>query len=283
MSTDFAGNVSRIPVVWTLEVHLKVANTTQITALVDTNTGVVSEVFESPIYKLSQGSKPAFAYDYYTGTKTVQGLLATMNAPTYTTGDRNFQTDLVLNAVEYGANDNNLCDHRYTATSYWAKAGELWGYSTPYIVWSGTSNDCDSQATGVKNIPCHNYTFEIFTTSLGWTMSGEDTDNFAPFTAPTTGMNYLFFQNNDVNNGEFFENWITNKDWASDFPPTSLASIAQLSTDQGSTWTSWDSDAKQDTDCNHYPYSDTVITENLASGGSASWSLGTMASSYPGC
>jgi hypothetical protein len=285
MSTDFLGNVSSG--IWNPEVHLNVANVTEITAVVDMNSHAVNNIIESPMvylghthgnYPLSQGSNPTFASNFYSGSQTVEGLLATMKAPTYTTGDQNYQTDLMLNAVEYGATEADLCSSAYYASSYWAQVGELWTQSTPYIVWTDTGFDgCPAQTTGVSYIAGHHYTAEIYTSSTSWTLFIEDTDNFASFTKIRTGMNYVVFQNNEFDNGVFLENWNTNTNWAPDFNPTSLSSTAELSTSHGGTsWSNWDEGKTQDQDCHGNRSSSSVINGNFANGGSPSWNLNTM-------
>lgn len=272
----FTENINVVNPTWQPVVHINVKDTKSVAVFLDPNGQKVTRIDEQPFIKLTTGS--TFASNYYTGTSTVNGLRMTSSAPTYTTGGTtNSGTAFLLNAEEYNADVNHLCDPAYYATSYWAQVGFLWLTSTNSVVWTDNAAQCIAQGTGISYVAGHSYENKVYTSGGTWYIVAKDTNTGSAFTKTRTGITYVVFKNSEFNNGIFFENQNTGTSWYTKYAsPYTVSATAKYSTDNGSTWNNWQSGAKEDANCSGATSSSTVISGNVAGGGTGTWNLQTM-------
>lgn len=273
----FTSNINVANPVWSPVVHIIVKDTKSIGVFLDSEGKVVTEIEELPYVQLTHGV--TFASNYYTGSSTVKGLLMTATAPIYTTGGTtNTLTAFLLNAVEYNANLSQLCNPAYYATSYWAQVGFVWTTSVESVSWADTATSCSVQSTGLSYVEGNNYEQKIYTSGSTWYIVAKNVNSGATYTKTRTGINYVAFKTNILETGIFFENQNTSTNWYTKYASPYVVSAAAKysSTGGGTSWSNWESGGKQDQLCNHTRQSSTVISGNVASGGTGTWNLQTM-------
>lgn len=283
MSYDFIGNVYEEPVIWLPEVHFKIGDKTQITAVVDLTEGKVREIVESEIVVLSNHER-SFAIDYFTGGQTVTGYYMIATAPDFTGSSGNDFTAFLVNGVMDGSTIGNLCDSADYPDDYWAQTGLLFTTSGASVVWTDTSKDCAAQTTAISYDSDVDYNFKIYTDAANedWIIYMQNTDTGTASTVIVSGPSTYTFETNEPNSGVFFENSNAspNNTWDNQFSsdPTASAYYRQ----QGSSfWWIWSAESQILADCNG------VDTDNVIDGGfisthgnQATWDMTDMANYY---
>lgn len=274
----FTDNINIQNPIWQPVVHINIKDIKSIAVFLDSEKKAVVKIEETPWAKLTHLGA-TFASNYYTGSSTVKGLLMTSSAPTYTTGGTtNTLTAFLLNAVELNADISKLCNPAYYATSYWAQVGFVWTTSTEAVVWADTATSCAPQSTGLSYAEGNSYEYKVYTSGSTWYIVAKNVNSGATYTKTRTGITYVAFKTNEFNTGIFFENQNTGTTWYTKYasPYVVSATAKYSSTSGGTSWSNWESGAKQDQLCNDSRQSDTVISGNVASGGTGTWNLQTM-------
>jgi hypothetical protein len=301
MAQDFVGNVYANPVIWNPEIHINIANTTEVTAVVDLGTHTVKSIQTMPLIKSipprrlhqadsSSTAGPAFAVDYYNGGTSIDGIQMYSYAPSHTSSSTIDSTDMfLLNAEESYANNNNACTSSLYPSDYFAQVGFSFqtGPSVShngYIMWTDTQQSCNVVGLNIAYNIGDLWDFTIQVVNSNWVISGYDEYTGDSFSYTRSGMNYLTMQTDNTNTSTFFENQNSGTNWANLFSSNPSATSATYH-EVGGTWTNWASDSKVDLDCHQDPpTTDTsIISGNLASGDTADWSVQNMASDLPGC
>jgi len=297
MSYDFISNINDKPVVWQPEIHINVANKTQITAVISwvENRAASSTVTKiethpmmpiiAPIQAVGADANHGYATNYYTGTNTINGLMLSHSVPTVSGSNINLYWG--VNAIESSAVDANACSAAHFADAYFAQSGALWTGAGGAVVWADTAVSCVSQFPSFSASAGDTVQFKIYVdTSNRWTVYGVDLNNGQQFIKTRTGVNFLAMKTNDLNTSVFMESVSSSVNGAGLSNPTGTA---KQSGDKGVTWSNWQAAARNDETCTNvdhtYPYSSTqeVISGNLASGGSATWNTVRMGTYYPAC
>lgn len=263
--------------VWKPVVHITVAEEKSIGVFLGTDNKSVERIEEIPFGRFVNTG--TFASNYYTGGSTgVNGLRFTAAAPTYTTGGTtNTLTAFLINAVASNSDTGFLCDPGHFPSTYWAQMGYAWITSSKTISWADTATGCATQTTGLTYTSGTNYEFKIFVSGTTWNMFAKNLSTGASFTKPRTGVTFLTMKTSEFNTGVFFENQNTGTSWYTKYGSTSLPGTgAKFSTDNGSTWSNWQSSSTKDQKCDGTRVNSTVIANSLSAGGTATWNLQTM-------
>jgi hypothetical protein len=299
MAQDFVGNVYANPVVWQPEIHINVANSAEVTAVIDLGSRSVSSVTTLPIMQFtppnsfqSQGgsSTHSWASDYYSESTIIDGVNAYSYAPSHGQSSSTTNEALLLNAVEAGANDNNLCSAAYYASSYFAQVGYLFATGSGltkggYLLYTDTAFACAGQYPNVNYNIGDLWQFTITSSSSGWVISGYDQTTGQSYSYTRTGVTYNYMKDNDFNMGTFFENMNTGTGWSSQFFSNPSMTSATIRPQSNHVWTNWNSDAEQDSKCNGTPYNDNqnAMSGNLVSGGTTTWSMSYIDTHLQAC
>ncbi|WP_415282725.1 hypothetical protein [Candidatus Nitrososphaera sp. FF02] len=272
----FTENIDVENPIWQPVVHLNVKDTGSVAAFLDPSGQEVTRIEEQPLVKAAINA--AFASNYYTGASTVNGLRMTTTAPTYAVdATTNMATLFLLNAVENNADVGKLCNPAFYATSYWAQVGLVWTTNARSVMWADNATQCITQSTGINYVAGHVYENKIYTSGGTWYIVAKDTNTGSTFTKTRTGITYVVFENSEFNNGIFFENHNTGTSWYTKYAsPHEVSATAKYSSNNGSTWSNWQSGGKQDSDCGGPRVPSTIISGNVAGGGTATWDLQDM-------
>lgn len=287
MAQDFVGNVYADPVVWKPEIHINVANSTEVTAVIDLRNRSVSSIETLPIIQFTssgtfQGvggsSTHSFASDYYSGSTTIDGVSAYSWAPSHGQSSTTTNEALLLNAVEAGAIDSNLCKPTYYTSSYFAQVGYAFITGTGltqggYLMYTDTAFGCTGQYPNVNYNIGDLWQFTITSSSSGWVISGYDQTTGQSYSYTRTGVTYNYMKTNDFNMGAFFENMNTGTGWSSQFLSNPSMNSATIRPQSNHVWSNWNSDTEKDSKCNGTPYNDNhnAMSGNLVSGGTTEW------------
>ncbi|MBI1829239.1 MAG: hypothetical protein HY222_00560 [Thaumarchaeota archaeon] len=305
MGSDYVGNVYSSPIVWYPEIHINVANTTELTAVINLQTNAVTTIQAAPMPKLNGiasnegGSHHGFADDYISTSSTIDGLsMVAPSVPHSTSTSASTQEDFLLNAIESGAVDNNACSPAYYASSYFAQIGYtfLTGggiVNAGFPLWTDTGYSCIPQLPSVAYTVGHSWFFKIYVAPGGnWVFYGIDQQNGQTFSASRSGINSGVMKTSDKNTSVFFENHNTSTSWYTQFTSGSYpsANSVQYHDKVLNAWKYWAGHTTVDTKTTPpgtctttSDYADTVISGSILSGGTATWNMQTMANSYPAC
>lgn len=296
MSTAWVGQI--YPTYFTAypEVHINVDNKFQIAVTVDPASKSVRNYITGPIVKLgSFGSTThAFAGDYYTASSNPNGIEVNYaSVPSYT--NHNSAMDqfmaFLMNAAEKSATDSLMCTPSDTAADFFSQSGVLYNYTNVYSTYTDTEFGCIAQTSSAMPYTSgHTYTFGEEAVNSHWFIFGTDQNggptNYFSYTVKHSINNYSF-KYNDYNTGPFMENANTQTGWNGAFgSSTATLNTAKYSTDGGNTWSNWGTgaDTAFNYDCSGNSVSSPkVTTGGLSQGGSATWSISTMAGSSYVC
>lgn len=283
----FTGNIYANPIVWNPTFNIAVDNKTQLVIVVDSANNRVIDVSQGPvgIKLIGDSGKRSFAIDYYGGTNQPQGLEMSSNAVTFTPNSAYSFTAFLNNGVMSGSNDADLCVTGAT-DAYWMQAGFLFDSNTnAKTVWTDTAHGCSAQTTSVSYVSGHSYKFYIFGDSVArkWTAEVIDSTSGTSFIQTTSGQSSFILKTIDSNNGVFFENSNTvqgSSTWNTQFSSFPFATALRESS---GSWINWDAEIqREDTFCHGF-VADTVISQDMLNGDTATWNLTTMAANYPAC
>lgn len=287
LSQGFFGNFRENPVTWYPTLNIGIDDKKQIVVVVDPVNGKVTQADSGPdLDKKLTNALRAWASDYYSGSRTIQGLEMAPTDPTFTPNSSYNFTAFLLNGVMSGSSDGQLCTSTST-TSYWMQTGFFFDpASSAKTVWTDTKQGCSALVTPITYNTSHSYQFYIFGDSVAknWTVEVIDNTISSSYIHSVSGQNSFTMLDNDFNEGVFLENANTvhgSSTWNTQFSGTAMSASALQ--EQSGSWINWDTDTKQDAQACKPPVTDTVITGNLRSGNSATWSTTVMATSYPAC
>jgi hypothetical protein len=298
----FLGNIYHPNYTWYPEIHVTVegkSNLNKDIAIVfDPATKSVINI-QTVEYdatdKNDGGIDNAFAVQRFSGNSgTPDGIKVNATAPTFT-WDQTTRTRgnvLMLNGLMLGSSWANACSSGSVPSTYWAQIGFYWKDSGK-INWDDTANNCTPTFTTLSYVAGKNYQFRIVGATSGWAYYAIRSDTGATWTTRGPAVNSSQMNVSTGNDGTsvFFENKYLSTDpsWYGQFGSSPQASQAQYKTSPFGSYSNWSSTARSDEDChlvNHYyPYNSTkeVMSGNLASGGSATWSMSKMQTYYPKC
>ncbi len=286
LSQGFIGNFKENPVTWYPVLNIGIDNIKQIMVVVDPVNSKVTQADQGPdLDKKLTHLLRAWASDYYSGSRTIQGLEMTPTNPTFTPNSSYNFTAFLLNGVMSGSTDSNLCTSG--SGSYWMQTGFFFDpASSAKTVWTDTSQGCSPLVTPITYNTSHSYQFYIFGDSVAkkWTIEVIDNTISSSYIKTTSGQSSFTMLDNDFNEGIFLENANTvhgSSSWNTQFSGTAMSASALQ--EQSGSWINWDTDTKKDDQACKPLVTDTVISQNLQSGNTATWSTTTMASNYPAC
>ncbi|AIC15309.1 hypothetical protein [Nitrososphaera viennensis] len=305
LATDYIGKIDEQPVNWMPTVHYNIANQTQLAVVIDLKKGAVVQTQtvevnpleeknlspEAAAKKAANGEDPnGFSIDYITGVGTAPNFIQ-MDSPAITFTSSGVQTTgnvLLVNALMTGGSGANACNPAKATTDYWAQIGFYWKTSGQ-INYDDTSTGCAPVFSALTYTPGNNYRFNIRGDASGWRLAGINLGTAVAFSYTGPAVNSGTFKTSDSSTSVFFENkQISSVNWAPQFGSNPSAT-AKYSTNGGSTQLNWPDNVRIDQSCtgtvNTYPYSATneVMTGELKSGGTATWSMSRMAANYPRC
>lgn len=272
-----------------------VANTTEVSVTVDNTTNLVKRVTSEPLTKLTCCSTgPGYSTDEYKGTSNPLGLYATASAVSYNVsiGSMDGPVFLLLNGQEYNPS-GNACNSTNVYNGYWAQVG-FWYKPSGSPAYVGTVADtasgCNDVGTGVSYNPSDTYIFKIIpqsTSPIQWKTTITDVQNSGnTYTLPRTGMHYAVMQGNTSTTSMWVESWNSQSvtSWNGRFGSSPSANAYYYN---GASFVNWPNDKQHDDTCNSvnvYPWAHQVMgSTSLASGGTGTWNMSTMASYAYGC
>ena len=272
------------------QIHINVANKTEITVQADLKTGTILSIMTTPIVKLgpiqtSSNGQPlcipgqncgSFAIDYYSGSHTINGIYDEKPVPTKTGSPP--VVSFLLNGLETGAITSGSCTSSNYYTDYFAQAGFDYTSGVPVVAYDDTTTGCVGVNSGIAYGPTDTDFFEIYIASgtTQWNIIDEDlsTGKYHVYAGPTVQSSAM--QTNNYNTSVFFENHSTSTNWAGYFTSSIQATDAHYRDFSAGTWNNWDADSKQVLDCGGNSHSNNVMTGGLASGGTTTWSMTAM-------
>jgi hypothetical protein len=287
MSQNFVGNIYDDPVVWKPEVRFNVDDEMQVVAVVDPETGKVTDVTTGPMVILAaDDGERSFAIDYYTGSSTITGLAMEARAQSYTPTSADTFTALLVNAIMSGSS-SNLCTAASWPTTAWFQAGMIYLPTTGYgvsgakIGWTNTNFACAAQITNISYISGDDYRFRIYSDSTNgnWVIYMYNIDKGNASTVIVIGPSTYTIKKNDVNTSIFFENTNTNTTWENQFGGD-ISQVYKYKRNSGSSsWTNWDANTQKEFQICAGLQTDTVISPN--SGHPVTFDLSELADDYP--
>lgn len=295
MSQDIVGNTKTEPGIWYPEIHINVANETQVTVVLDSKNIVKSVESGTMISQKAQfvHTGQSFGTDYYTGTKQIDGIYMTATGtPTVNpSGNNNLGTYFLVNAIENGATDSNGCNPAFAQSSYFAQAGLAYIAGSTYLTYTDTTFSCQLQFISSSLIPYvagHNYVMYIAVNQQNgrWYVYEQDVTSGGAIFYQTVGNiipNSNVMKTFDTNTGVFLENHNTGTTWYTKYTLSSIGASAKIRQFNTSPWINWDADTQVDQDCfgvNHsYNYLGQVINSgtNLKNANTATWNFQNLA------
>ncbi|MDE1728896.1 MAG: hypothetical protein KGH81_06950 [Thaumarchaeota archaeon] len=307
MGHDFIGNYKINSNVWYPEIHLNVANKTELTVTVDPT---ISNVTKLGTFSLVSPTTPAIRHaenlnqagggssaksiDYYTGTQTqIYGIDMVIAGPTYSGDSNNYLRAMLVNGMASGSNENDACTST-ASDAFFAQAGLAFVNTSYGPIWSdtyetdgtpGSTEGCFPQAPNLGYKTGDSLVFYILSGSSTWTIYGADSNGTQFFNETPTQSQSSSMVTSDPNTSLFFENYDPNTNWGSEISnPVAGSSWA----DSTQNWHTWDSETRDDQTCknvdNYYNYntSEQVISGGLDNGNTATWDMSRMAQYYPG-
>jgi hypothetical protein len=296
-SEAFIGNIYEKDSVWYPEIHIRVDSKSKIqdvAVVIDPYSKAVTKVQVVDIDPAdTNGVWNAYSTQRLTGTSAnPTGMKVNMLAPNFLWDGtvRSKGNVLMLNALMSGSNWNYACDSSKVPNTYWAQLGFHWQLSGK-INWSDTAGNCLPQFPTLGYASGKTYEFRIVGATTGWTYTAIRTDTGATWTTtgPAVNSGQFVTATNTDQTSVFFENKYDASagPWHGQFITSPQASSAQYKT-TGS-YTNWPNTVRVDKSCTNntftYPYdsSKEVMSGDLKSGGSASWSMSRMYTYYPNC
>lgn len=278
--SHYTNNFNDTNPTWMPVAHFNVEKVKTLSVYLDEGMNRVLKVEEGPYVQI--GLNAAMASNYYTGASTLNGLRMNAVAPTYTANPTptNILSAFLVNAVEAGSDSNFLCDPGHFPNSYFAQSGFAYTTSVKAPSWSDTAAQCAVQGGNIPYRDGNSYEFKVVVVGTTWHMIGKNTtNNTEAFDMQRTGVTFLSFMTNTINTSVWTENQNTGTTWYQKYAsPYTVSATASMTTNNGATWSNWDSASKIDHLCSGSNQADTVISGNVVSGGTGTWNLQTFSS-----
>lgn len=296
-SEAYIGNIYEKTSTWYPEIHIRVESKMKIqdiAIVIDPSSKTVKQVQVVDIDPAdANAANNAYSTQRLTGTSAnPTGMKVNMIAPNFM-WDGSFRSKgntLLLNALMSGSNWNNACTSSTVPNTYWAQLGFHWQL-TGKLNWSDTAGSCIPQFPTLSYSPGKTYEFRIVGATTGWTYTATRTDTGATWTTTGPAVNSAQFvtATNTDQTSVFFENKydVSDGPWYGQFVTNPQASNAQYKT-TGS-YANWPNTIRVDKSCTNntfiYPYDTNkeVMSGDIKSGGSASWSTYRMYTYYKNC
>jgi len=299
-SEGFIGNIYQPNSAWYPEIHITVETKSglyqDIAIVLDPQTKSIKKTQIVEFDPSDQnGLHNAYSTQRFTGsTAAPDGIKVNLKAPTFVWDNitRAKGNALLLNGLMTGSTCVSACTSSSIPSTYWAQIGFYWN-SAGKINWTDTQKSCLPQFPTLSYVSGKTYEFRIVGATTGWAYYAIRTDTGETFTTRGPVVNSSTMQTPTTNDGTsvFFENKYSTSDpsWSGQFSTSPQASTAQYKTTPFGTYSNWSSTMLLEKNCSNtnfvYPYDITkqVMSGNLVSGGSATWSVSKMQTYYPNC